>query len=111
MKIYSVKLLLESIVVPDPPPPSKTFEETIVLIRSDNKESIEKMVREHFVDHSYENAVGGMTTWRFVTILDIFELVDHFDEDVHFKEVYCRYLPFDEMMTAEEVIALYSLDK
>ena len=111
MNTYSVKLLLESIVTPNPSPPSKTFEETIVLIRTDNKDLIEKMVREHFVDHSYENAVGGMTTWRFVTTLDVFELVDTFEGDIHFKEVYSRYLPFDKMITAEEVITLYSLDK
>lgn len=110
MKLYSVKLLLESIVVPNEDN-TKTFEETIVLLRSTSREDIEAKIRTHFVDDTYENAVGGQTTWRFVTILDVFELVDAFDGDVDFKEVYCRFLPFDEMMTAEEVIALYSLDK
>lgn len=111
MKTYSVKLLLESIVTPLPIPPSKTFEESIILIRTKGEELIEKMVIEHFGDFSYENAVGGQTTWGLVRILDIFELIDEFEGDINFKEVYSRFLPFDEMITADEVIELYSLDK
>ncbi|MBB4825189.1 hypothetical protein HNO89_002418 [Sporosarcina luteola] len=110
MKLYSIKLLLESTVVPNEYN-SKTFEETIVLLRSTSREDIESKIRNHFVDDTYENALGGQTTWRFVTILDVFELVDVFEGDVDFKEVYCRFLPFDELITAEEVIALYSLNK
>ncbi|QTD39715.1 DUF4288 domain-containing protein [Sporosarcina sp. Te-1] len=110
MKLYSIKLLLESIVVPNDDH-LKTFEETIVLLRSTSREDIESKIRNHFVDDTYENAVGGQVTWRFVTILDIFELVDDFEGNVDFKEVYCRFLPFDELISAEEVIALYSLDK
>ena len=111
MKIYSVKLLLESVVIPIPIPPSKTFEESVILLRAESEEWIEKMVIEHFGDFSYENAVGGQTTWGFVGILDVFELIDEFEGDVNFKEVYSRFLPFDEMITADEVIELYSLDK
>jgi len=111
MKIYSVKLLLESVVIPIRIPSSKTFEESIILLRAEDKEWIEKMVVEHFVDFSYENAVGGQTTWKFVGILDVFELIDEFEGDINFKEVYSRFLPFDEMITADEVIKLYSLDK
>jgi len=110
MKLYSVKLLLESTVIPNENS-SKTFEETIVLVRASGQDGIETKIRAHFVDHTYENAVGGQTTWSFVTILDVFELVDHFDGDVDFKEVYCRFLPFDEPITASEVIERYSLDK
>lgn len=47
----------------------------------------------------------------FVGILDIFGLIDEFAGDINFKEVYSRFLPFDEMITADEVIKLYSLDK
>ncbi|MGG0668425.1 DUF4288 domain-containing protein [Sporosarcina koreensis] len=110
MKLYSVKLLLESTVIPNEYS-SKTFEETIVLLRASGQDGIETKIRGHFVDLTYENAVGGQTTWSFVTLLDVFEVVDHFDGDVDFKEVYSRFLPFDEPMTAGEVIEKYSLDK
>ena len=110
MKIFSVKLLLESTVTPNDGS-SKTFEETIVLLRASGRDDIEVKIRNHFVDYTYVNAVGGQTTWSFVTILDVFELVDHLDGDIDFKEVYSRYLPFDEPMTASQVIEKYSLDK
>ena len=111
MKIYSVKLLLESVVTPIPIPPSKTFEESIILLRAEGEEWIEQMMIEHLGNLSYENAVGGQTTWKFVRILDVFELIDEFEGDINFKEVYSRFLTFDEMITADEVIKLYSLDK
>lgn len=110
MKLYSVKLLLESTVIPHDNS-SKTFEETIVLLRASRQEDIELKIHSHFVDLTYENALGGQTTWSFVTILDMFEVVDQFDGDVDFKEVYSRFLPFDEMLSASEVIERYSLDK
>ncbi|MEC1178297.1 DUF4288 domain-containing protein [Metasolibacillus meyeri] len=110
MKIYSVKVLLESIVVPNPDL-NKTFEETIRLVKAGSKDEIEQKVRDYFVDETYENALGGQTTWRFVTILDIFEVIDEFEEDIDFKEVYCRFLPFERLITASEVIELYSLEK
>ncbi|WP_052344298.1 DUF4288 domain-containing protein [Bacillus ndiopicus] len=110
MKVYSVKVLLESIVIPNQDG-GKTFEETIRLIKATSKDEIEQKVRDYFVDETYENALGGQTTWRFVTILDIFVLVDDFEEDIDFKEVYSRFLPFEGAITASEVIELYSLDK
>lgn len=110
MKIYSVKILLESIVVPNPNG-GKTFEETIRLVKAFTKEELEQKVRNYFVDETYENALGGQTTWRFVTILDIFELIDDFAGDIDFKEVYSRFLPFEQLITANEVIELYSLAK
>ena len=111
MQVFSVKYLLESIVTPPPTPPSKTFEESIILLRATDKVLIEQMVIEHFIDDTYENAIGGQTTWRFVKILDIFEVSDEFEGDIQFKEVYSRFLPFDKMMTAEEAIQLYALDQ
>lgn len=110
MNIYSVKLLLESTVVPNELS-SKTFEETIVLVRANNRDEVELKIRNHYVDNTYENAIGGKTTWSFVTILDVFEVIDDFEGDIDFKEVYSRFLPFEEPITASEVIKKYSLDK
>ena len=110
MSIYSVKLLLESTVTPNTYS-SKTFEETIILIEVTNYDEIESEIHSHFVDNSYENADGGQTTWSLVKILDIFEVIDSFEGDINFKEVYSRFLPFDKPITADEVIKLYSLDK
>ncbi|WP_210469367.1 DUF4288 domain-containing protein [Sporosarcina sp. 6E9] len=109
MNIYSVKLLLESTVTPNDYG-TKTYEESIVLIEAERLEKVEQIIRNHYVDETYENAVGGLTTWSFVTILDIFEVNDEFEGVVNFKEVYSRFLPFDKLITAEEVIKLYSLD-
>ncbi len=110
MTIYSVKLLLESTVRPNMRA-SKTFEESVVLVKVKNHSEIERKIYDHFVDVTYENADGGQTTWSLVKILDTFELMDDFEGDIDFKEVYSRYLPFDKPMTAEQVIDLYSLEK
>lgn len=110
MKIYSVKILLESTVIPNIHS-SKTFEEMIVLVEATNYDEIELKVQYHFVDNTYKNADGGQTTWSLVRILDIFEVIDTFEGDINFKEVYSRFLPFDKPITANEVIELYSLDK
>ena len=110
MSIYSVKLLLESTVTPNTYS-SKTFEETIILIEVTNYDEIESKIHSHFVDDSYEYADGGQTTWSLVKILDIFEVIDTFEGNINFKEVYSRFLTFDKLITADEVIKLYSLDK
>ncbi|SER61544.1 protein of unknown function [Gracilibacillus ureilyticus] len=110
MKIYSVKVLFESTVVPNIHS-SKTFEERIILIKARKRGEIEPKIRSQFVDDTYKNAEGGKTTWTLVRILDIFETVDTFEGDINFKEVYSRFLPFDKHIAANEVIELYSLDK
>ncbi|MED4887282.1 DUF4288 domain-containing protein [Lysinibacillus sp. FSL R7-0073] len=110
MSIYSVKLLLESTVTPNTYS-SKTFEETIILIEAASHNEIETKIHRHFVDNTYENADGGQTTWSLVKILDTFEIIDEFEGNINFKEVYSRFLPFDEPITADEVIKLYYLDK
>ncbi|WP_342514191.1 DUF4288 domain-containing protein [Sporosarcina sp. FSL K6-1522] len=110
MSIYSVKVLLESTVIPNLYS-SKTFEETIVLVEAANDDEIESKIHRHFVNDTYENADGGQTTWSLVRILDTFETIDEFEGNINFKEVYSRYLLFDEPITADEVIELYSLDK
>lgn len=110
MNIFSVKILLESTVIPTIHS-SKTFEERIILIEAPNRDEIEPKIRSHFVDDTYRNAEGGQTTWSLVKILDIFETVDTFEGDINFKEVYIRFLPFDKPITTNEIIELYSLDK
>ena len=60
---------------------------------------------------TYENAIGGMTTWRFVQVLDCFELVNKIETDIDYKEVYGRYILVGAEMTPEEVIRDHSLDK
>jgi len=110
MKIYSVKVLLESTIIPNIHS-SKTFEEVIILIEAPNYDEIAMKIHSHFVDNTYKNAEGGQTTWSLVKILDTFETVDKFEGDINFKEVYSRFLPFDKPITANEVIELYSLDK
>ncbi|MEK5036589.1 DUF4288 domain-containing protein [Sporosarcina sp. FSL K6-3457] len=111
MPIYSVKVLLESTVVPNNYPTEILFEETIRLLEVTDQDELETKVRNYFVDDTYENAEGGQVTWSLVKILDIFEVMVEFNEDINFKEVYSRYLHFDKPITANEVIELYSLDK
>jgi hypothetical protein len=52
-----------------------------------------------------------MTTWRFVQVLDCFELVDEIEGDIDFKEVYSRFILVTVGTTPDEVIRDYSLDK
>jgi len=111
MPIYSVKVLLESIVMPNTYPTEILFEETIRLVEVTEQEELESKVRNYFVNNTYENAEGGQVTWNLMKILDTFEVMDEFKEDINFKEVYSRYLHFDKPITANEVIELYSLDK
>ena len=47
-----------------------------------------------------------------VKILDVFELVDDLSESLNLKEVYSRYIIFENpSTTAAEAIEKYSLDK
>ncbi|MCM3639501.1 DUF4288 domain-containing protein [Sporosarcina luteola] len=112
-KIFSVKYLVESIV--NPQYDGKTYEEVVMLIRADSSEMAAKKVIEHWrnltKELTYENAVGGMTIWCFVQVLDCFELVDEIEGDIDFKEVYNRYILVEAGMTPDEVIRDYSLDK
>jgi len=112
-KTFSVKYLVESIVIPQDD--EKVYEEAIMLIRADSKEMAAKKVIEHWgnltKELTYENAVGGLTTWCFVQVLDCFELVDEIEGVVDFKAVYGRYILVKAGTTAEEVIRQYSLDK
>lgn len=108
--IYSVKLLFESLVSPNLSK-EKVFEERIVLVRAKNLEDISELVYKNFPSDTYLNAEGGMTTNQLVKILDIFKLVDNLEESLDFKEVYSRYLLFEQEIDAATAIELYSLDK
>lgn len=111
-KIFSVKYLVESIVSPQDD--EKTFEEAIMLIRADSKEMAAKKIIEHWKsltkELTYENAIGGLTTWCLVQVLDCFELVNEIEGSIDFKEVYGRYILVKAGTTAQEVIRQYSLD-
>lgn len=111
--LFSVKYLLQSINSEDTIKygDEDVFEEVIVLVRSDRKDDAMKKVINQYEELTYENAAGGITTWRFVTVLDCYELVDNIEGDIDFKEVYSRYILVEVGTTAEEVIRQYSLDK
>lgn len=112
-KIYSVKYLLKSIKSKDTMRygDEDVFEELIVLVRAHGKDDAMKKVIDQYEEQTYENATGGMTTWRFVTVLDCYELVDNIEGDIDFNEVYSRYILVETGTTAEEVIQQYALDK
>ncbi|MHC8514879.1 DUF4288 domain-containing protein [Sporosarcina sp. ITBMC105] len=113
-KIFSVKYLLQSINSKDTlkfGDDEDVFEEVIVLVKADEKDHARQRVIGQYEQLTYENAAGGTTTWRFVTVLDCFELVDNIEGDIDFKEVYSRYILVEPGTTSEEVIRNYSLDK
>lgn len=113
-KIFSVKYLLQSINSEDTiqyGDNEDVFEEVIVLVKADEKIHAMERVTANYHELTYENAAGGTTTWRFVTVLDCFELVDNIEGAIDFKEVYSRYILVESGTTAEEVIQGYSLDK
>lgn len=108
--VYSVKLLFESLTSPNLSS-EKIFEERIILVRAQNSEDIKELVYGKFPSDTYLNAEGGSTTVQLVEVLDVFELVDTLEEPIDFKEVYSRYLLFEQDIDAAKVIELYSLDK
>lgn len=112
--IFSVKYLLHSIKSADTieyGDNEEVFEEVIVLVRDESKESAAKRVISQYEELTYENAAGGMTTWHFVKVLDCFELVAEIHGDIDFKEVYSRYILVGTGTTPDVVIRDYSLDK
>ena len=109
-KVFSVKVLCESIITPKPDN-HKTFEESILLVETQDVNFIKDIMEKHFVDNSYKNGYGAVVNWKLVAILDVFELVDSFECSVHLKEVYSRFLTFEKQISAKEVIELYSLDR
>ncbi|WP_155593022.1 DUF4288 domain-containing protein [Lysinibacillus cavernae] len=109
-KLFSVKLLFESIVTPKPAT-GKTFEESIILIKVPNEDEIEQMIFAYYLVEQFTNATGGKTTIKLVRILDIFEVVDNIYISANFVEVYSRYLLFEEDIETEELIKLFQLDK
>ncbi|WP_224925591.1 DUF4288 domain-containing protein [Bacillus pumilus] len=110
-QLYSAKLLFESISSPSNMP-DKIFEERIILVRAKNHRKVNDIIKKSFPEETFENAAGGQTTIKLVAILDVFELVDHLDqESLHLIEVYSRHLIFDKETSAKEAIEAYSLDK
>lgn len=110
-RIYSAKLLFESISTPSSIP-DKIFEEWIVLVKAKNRRKVKEKVEQGFPDETYDNAEGGQTNIRLAAILDIFELVDHLEtESLHLSEVYSRHIIFDKETSVQEAIEAYSLDK
>lgn len=93
--IYSVKLLFEHISSSNSLP-SKTFEETINIVRAERMDDVDRLVKQHFKDFTYTNELGESTTIKLVMILDIFKLIDNIEESLDFGEVYSRHLVFDE---------------
>lgn len=114
VNIFSVKYLLHSIKSADTikyGDNEEVFEEVIVLVRADDKKSAEERIISQYEELTYENAAGGITTWRFVQVLDCFELVDEIEGEIDFKEVYSRFILVKDGTTPDEVIRDYSLDK
>lgn len=110
-RIYSAKLLFESISSPSSIP-DKIFEERIVLVKAMNQRKVKEIVKQGFPEETYDNAEGGQTNIKLAAILDIFELVDHLEQkSLHLSEVYSRHLIFDEETSVQEAIEAYSLDK
>ncbi|WP_456270886.1 MULTISPECIES: DUF4288 domain-containing protein [unclassified Bacillus (in: firmicutes)] len=109
--MYSAKLLFESISSPSSIP-DKIFEERIVLLKAKNQRQVKEIINQGFPEETYDNAEGGQTNIRLAAILDIFELVDHLEqESLHLSEVYSRHLIFDKETSVQEAIEAYPLDK
>lgn len=108
--MYAVKSLFESSASPNVYS-DKIFEERIIVVKAQNEGEIKAIMYQQFPPDTYENSAGGYTTIQLVKILDVFEIVDHVGDSLHLKEVYSRYLLFEEGVTVEEVIDRYQLDK
>lgn len=109
-KLYAVKTLFESITSPTISQ-EKIFEERIILIEAESEAEISNLLNSKYPPDTYLNSEGGFTTNQLVKILDVFELVDNLETSRHFKEVYSRYLIFDDDATTEQAIEKYGLDQ
>lgn len=99
--------MCKSIVVPAYE--ERTLEESIILVNADSKEQAEQLAREYFIssEDMYVNALGGTTSWKFVAILNTFELIDDLPTVPNFTEVYSRFLIVDNKLTDEKVVDIY----
>ena len=89
----------------------RTYETSVILVQADSKEQAELLAQDHFIELekeiTYTNALGGIISWRFVCILDSFELVDDIPAVAQFTEVYSRYIIVDPNLSDEEVVDIY----
>lgn len=105
IKLFSFKLLFESLTsanteVND----TRTLEESIVLIRANNSDEAIEKIKVYAISREtkYDNAAGGSTEWKFVNIIDFFEVID--DSLVDFSEVYSRFLIVDKKVSTKDVM-------
>lgn len=113
---FGVKLLFESLHSGDADPHKidegcfsdlKLYEETIVLIQAESLEQANSIALSNAVDmeHSYPNQYGEQVEWRFVQLIDAFEL---FEQSLkNGTEVYSRFILAKHSDTTEEIISRY----
>lgn len=107
-KIYAVKSLFESVTTNISP--EKFLKKELFFLKLGMKE-VNNLLSNNFPTDTFSNSAGGYTTNRLVKILDIFKIMDNLEESLNFKEVYSRFLLFEQGTTTERAIEKYSLDK
>jgi hypothetical protein len=115
---YSVRLLRQIVIEGDPDPvlvdqnydaDEQDFEESIVLIYAKSPEHARRIVEEEArVDKdSYVNRYNQKVTWKFIQVVDIFEIMDELSSGA---EVYSCLHTTARSVTAESFIAKWFSD-
>ena len=111
--MFSVKVLCKSENIPqDEERLVETLVETpIILVDADSMEQAESLAASHFreleKELTYTNALDGIASWKYVCILNTFELVEELPKVPQFTEVYSRYLGVDSSLSDEEIVDIY----
>ncbi|UKS29657.1 DUF4288 domain-containing protein [Paenibacillus sp. HWE-109] len=115
-KWYGVKLLFESVLSGEPIPEKidesylntqKLYEEMIMLLKDKSLEQAYKQGEStgKQSEHSYFNGYGEQVEWKFIMVLDVFELLD--DVIKSGVEVYSRFIHSTKYISTDDVIQQY----
>lgn len=107
--MFSIKVLCKSENIPQDE--ERLIETPIILVYADSMEQAEVLAESHFrqleKELTYTNALDGITSWKFVCILNSFELVEELPKVPQFTEVYSRYIGVNPNLSDEEIVDIY----
>ncbi|WP_144612906.1 DUF4288 domain-containing protein [Bacillus cereus] len=118
--MYAVKLLFESVHSGEPDPTKMDkhyeesndtlFEESIILVKANSLKEAHELGEKIAIqsEESYDNVYGEQVTWKFRTVLHVFELDDTPFETG--KELYARFLHVKKNETVDTVVKTYYPD-
>ncbi|PGM53855.1 DUF4288 domain-containing protein [Bacillus sp. AFS053548] len=113
---YAVKVLYESIHSGNPSPEKidedyydkfKMYEESIVLFKARSLDHANSIAERNAIksEHSYKNMYDEVVNWKFVEIIDCYNLID--DKIRPGTEIYSRFLKVPTGIPTKKIISHY----